>query len=41
MLEADVTGFGGIEEAVDKHISYLDQLETTVKKACDRFIQSG
>jgi hypothetical protein len=41
MLESDVTGFGGIEEAVDKYLSYLDQFEKTVKKACDRAIQSG
>jgi hypothetical protein len=41
MLEADVTGFGGMEEAMDKYIAYLDELRTTLKKVCDHITQSG
>jgi hypothetical protein len=40
-LNLDVTGLDGIEQAVDQYLNYLDEFETTVKKASDRLIQSG
>ena len=40
-LNLDVTGMDGVEQAVDQYLKYLDEFETTVKKASDRLIQSG
>ena len=40
-LKLDVTDVTGIEHALDKYIDYLDELEKTVKAACDRLIHSG
>ena len=40
-LVNDATGLEGIEQAVDQYINYLDEFETTVKKAADRLIQNG
>jgi hypothetical protein len=40
-LNLDVSGLSGIEPTIDQYLSYLDEFETTVKKAADRLIQSG
>lgn len=40
-LDLDVTGLTGIQQSVDKYLSYLDTFETTVKKAADRLIRNG
>jgi hypothetical protein len=40
-LNLDVTGMNGIETAMSQYLTYLDEFETTVKKASDRLIQSG
>ena len=40
-LDSAVDGTGGIIEVLNGYLTYLDDLETTVKATCDRLIQSG
>lgn len=40
-LQLDITGLLGAQRSVDSYLHYLDEFETTVKKAADRMIQSG
>jgi hypothetical protein len=40
-LELNVTGLGGIEDTINKYLTYLDEFESTVKKAADRLLKHG
>jgi hypothetical protein len=40
-LQLDVTDTTGAQSTVDKYLDYLDELQTTVKKACDQLMKSG
>jgi hypothetical protein len=40
-LQSNVVDTGGIQKTLDKYLDYLDEFEATVKKSCDRIIESG
>jgi hypothetical protein len=40
-LQDDVTGLGGIQRTMGKHLDYLDEFSDTVKKTADRLIANG
>jgi hypothetical protein len=40
-LQLDVTDLTGAQRTIDKYLDYLDELQDTVKKACDQLMKSG
>jgi hypothetical protein len=40
-LHVDVAGLGGMQDTMDKYLNYLDEFETTIKKAADKLLGNG